>query len=51
MTAGCYEHWNVRDTKITGDDLTCYDILMKNLSYESGMVDINEWALRILKCV
>jgi hypothetical protein len=44
MTAGCYEHWNVRNTKIAGDDLTCYNKLVKNLSYESGMVDINDWA-------
>jgi len=51
MTAGRYKHWNVRDTKISRDDLTCHDKLMKNLSYESGMVDINKWALRILKCV
>ena len=43
MTAGCYEHWNGRNTKIAGDDLTCHNILMRNLSYESGMVDISDW--------
>jgi len=42
MTAGCYEHWNVRNTKIAGDDLACYNELVKNLSYELGMVDIND---------
>ena len=44
MTAGCYEHWNGRNTKIAGDDLTCHNTLMRNLSYESGMVDISDWA-------
>jgi hypothetical protein len=44
MTAECYEHWNVRNTKIAEDGLTCYNELVKNLSYESGMVDINDWA-------
>jgi hypothetical protein len=50
MTTGCYEYWSVRNTKIAGDDLTCHNKLMKNLC-ESGMVEINDWALRILKCV